>query len=257
MLILKNVSAGYGGNFVLRGVSFTLAAGESISIIGPNGCGKTTLLKTIASLLDYGGEISVSGRDVKNIPRLEAAREIAMLSQITPVYFNLTVYETVMLGRYAHIPRGMFAKPGAADREAVENALRNAHMLDLKDRELDTLSGGQLQRVFLAKALAQDPKIILLDEPTNHLDLSYQLELIEFLKRWSTETGRSVVGVMHDINLALMLSGRVLLMDDGAAFDYAEGELTTEALGRVFKTDVAAFMRGVSERWEGVKRAGA
>jgi len=254
MFELKNVCAGYGGDFSLKGVTFGLDAGENISIIGPNGCGKTTLLRAAANLIPFHGEISVSGRQIKSLSRLEAAREIAMLSQITPVYFNLTVFETVMLGRYAHIPRGFFNKPRASDREAAEAALGLVHMLDMRDRGLDTLSGGQLQRVFLAKALAQEPKVILLDEPTNHLDLSYQVELIEFLRKWSSEGERCVVGVLHDVNLALFLSDRVLLMDDGRAEDYANGELTSGSLSRVFGVDVAEYMRGVNERWEGVMR---
>jgi len=250
MLAVDSLYAGYGGKNVIHDISFTARAGECVSIIGPNGCGKTTLLRAIAGLIPFAGRVSIRGRDFKALSRADAAREIAVLSQITPVYFNLTVYEVVMLGRYPHIPKGFFNKPGMADREAAEAALYTVHMREYGDRELGTLSGGQMQRVFLAKTLAQDPKIILLDEPTNHLDLSYQMELINFLKDWSKQGERCVVGVLHDINLALLLSGKILLMNDGRAKTCGDGELDISELGRSLNMDVAAYIRGIEGIWK-------
>ena len=148
MLMLNNISAGYDGVDVLHDVSFTLKPGENVSIIGPNGCGKTTLLRAVAALIPFTGELEVSGRNIKKLTRADAAREIAMLSQITPVYFSLTVFETVMLGRYAHIPKGFLSRPRPIDYEKTEEALKTVHMQELKERELSTLSGASSSGFF-------------------------------------------------------------------------------------------------------------
>lgn len=182
---------------------------------GRTGCGKTTLLKAVAGLIPSRGEIRLDGQDLRRMKRRDIAAKIAVMSQTSGIYFSYTVRETVMLGRYQHMKRGLFTAATAADREVVDQCLAATGLADLQERQIDTLSGGQLQRVFLARTLAQQPQIILLDEPTNHLDLKHQVELIDYLKKWSQTAGHAVVGVLHDVNLALRLSEHLLFLRDG------------------------------------------
>lgn len=254
MIKLNNIRAGYNGTEILHGISFELNNGDNLSIIGPNGCGKTTLLRAIAGTLPYSGDVLLCGTDIKSMKRKELAKRVAMLSQTTPLYFNYTVLETVMMGRYVHESGGLFSGESDADKSAVMSALETVDMLTLKDREVDTLSGGQLQRVFLAKILAQDPEIILLDEPTNHLDLSYQIELIRFLKTWSKRQGKMVIGVLHDINLAMLLTDNVLLMEDGCikAFGKNKDIYSSDVLTSAYKMDVAGYMLESLGKWENI-----
>ncbi|MDR2356574.1 MAG: ABC transporter ATP-binding protein [Oscillospiraceae bacterium] len=255
MLKVENVSAGYGGATVVRGVSFSLDKNESICIIGPNGCGKTTLLRAVAGLLPYSGSVELDGKPLRKMKLREIAKKIAMLSQISGIYFSYSVFETVMMGRYLHMRDSFFGAPSERDRELVFECLRAVDLTDAAGKEISALSGGQLQRVFFARALAQEPEVILLDEPTNHLDIKYQIELIEYLKEWSRAGGHRAVGVLHDINLAMRLSENMLIMKDGAvAAEGRAGEKIDSAMLRdVYGVDVVDFMRRSLRRWDGMK----
>lgn len=252
MISVRDVRAGYDGTQILHGISFNLEDGDSMSIIGPNGCGKTTLLRVLAGILPFEGEVWLDGSEIRGIKRKVLAKKVAMLSQMTQIYFNYTVEETVMMGRYIHEKPGIFGGASPEDRSIAQKALETVGMLELRNREVDTLSGGQLQRVFLAKILAQDPDIILLDEPTNHLDLSYQVELIRFLKEWSHRPGKTVIGVLHDINLAKLLAPKVLLMEGGymKAYGHCKEVYTSENLALAYKMDLAAYMVETLKFWE-------
>lgn len=252
MIKVKEISAGYGGADVLHDISFSLDPGENLSIIGPNGCGKTTLLRVIAGTIGFSGEVLLNDSSVRSMRKKVLGKKVAMLSQHTQIYFNYTVFEIVMMGRYVHGSGSLLDRPSKFDRLAVETALKRVGMLELKDRDVDTLSGGQLQRVFLAKLLAQDPDVILLDEPTNHLDLSYQVEMIRFLKEWSAKEKKTVIGVLHDINLAMLLSDKVLLMEDGRikALGKCKEVFSSGALESAYKMDVAGYMLEMLKQWE-------
>ena len=249
MLVLKNVSAGYGGIDVIHNISMEIALGQSLSIIGPNGCGKSTLLKVMAGLLPYTGEILLNDQHLNRIKRKQLSTKIAMLSQIAPMYFSYSVYDTVMMGRYVH-GGGLFGAPSKKDREIVENCLKSVDMLAVKDKDITKLSGGQLQRVYLARTLAQDPSVILLDEPTNHLDLKYQIELLDYLSKWAKEKNRTIVGVLHDINHAMGLSEYVLAMKNGKIMAQGKNIITGELLKNIYEVDVAGYMRQLLEVWE-------
>ena len=255
MLKLTDVRAGYGGHEVLHGISHTFETGKNYCLLGPNGCGKTTLARAMSALIDYQGQIELDGRAIRKMKRREIAGRIAVMSQVTQIYFPFTVYETVMLGRYQHMSRRVLGNPAAEDREMVERCLKSVRLSDLRDRQIDELSGGQRQRVFLAQTLAQDPEIILLDEPTNHLDVRHQLELIDYLHRWTADGTRSVIGIFHDVNLALRLTDNVLFMKDGrivrsgAFSDVADAEF----LGEIYETDLAGYMRSSLKVWESVR----
>ena len=252
MLELKNVYAGYGGADVLRDISCAFAPGGSYCVLGPNGCGKTTLLRAMAGLIPHRGEVLLDGRDVSAMKRRALAARIAVMSQINATYFSYSVYDTVMLGRYQHMRGGFFAGPGPKDREAVERCLESTGLTALRDRPIDALSGGQRQRVFLAHALAQDPEIILLDEPTNHLDVRHQVELIDYLRRWSADGAHTVIGVLHDVNLALRLSESVLFMKDGQVVRQGDFHEIADGtfLESVYGMDLAGFMRRSLENWK-------
>ena len=255
MLVLEDLRAGYAGREVLHGITASFERGVNYCVLGPNGCGKTTLVRAVAGLIESTGKVEIDGVPLQKLKRREVAEKLAVMSQVTALYFPYTVYDTVMLGRYQQMSRRMFARTTAEDRDKVEQCLESVGLIDLRDRRIDELSGGQRQRVFLAQTLAQDPEIILLDEPTNHLDIRHQIELIDYLHRW-TATGRhSVIGVLHDINLALRLTDRVLLMREGRIVtqgvfhDIADAALLAEVYG----TDIAQFMRQSFEKWRDLK----
>ena len=252
MLTLSNVSVGYNGINVIKNVNMHVNYNENLSIIGPNGCGKTTLLKAVANILPYSGEIEIAGTSIKKMKHKEISLRIAMLTQMSGIYFSYTVFDTVMMGRYLHIKDKLLGLPSEADKEAVLTCLDAVDLLEQKDRMITTLSGGQLQRVFLARTLVQEPEVILLDEPTNHLDLKYQIELVEYLKKWASEGSRVVVGVMHDINLAMRLSDDILVLKDGEiqVQGKADEVITDSLLEYVYDIDVAEYMRESLQRWQ-------
>ena len=254
MLHIKDLCAGYGSGDVLHSVTFDLPLGENLCILGPNGCGKTTLLKSIAGLLESRGELTLDGRPIRSMRRPEIASHMAVMSQVSTIYFSFSVYETVMMGRYQKLRRGIFSTPSSADRRCVEKYLEATGLAELRERQISELSGGQLQRVFLARTLAQEPEIILLDEPTNHLDLKHQVELVTYLKEWSRENGRTVIGVLHDINLSLLLSDRLLFLKDGsvAGMGTAGETLHRDFLRGVYDMDVAEYMLEALKKWERV-----
>ena len=252
MLKLEQVRAGYDGAEVLHGISFELATGENLAVNGPNGCGKTTLLRAIMALMPYSGSITLDGQPIAGRGRRDIARKIALMGQMPTMQAGYSVRETVLLGRYAHSRPGLLGRVTTEDSRAVDEALAAVGLENLGDRDIGTLSGGQLQRVFVAKTLAQDPQVILLDEPTNHLDLCHQVELISYLKAWSQVGGRSVIGVLHDINLAMLFSHKILLMKSGetVAFGDRETVLSATLLQAVYGMDVAAYMKESLARWQ-------
>jgi len=249
MLTLNNVSAGYGGVDVIRNISIEVKS--SLSIVGPNGCGKTTLLKAIANILPSKGEIKMLGKPLGSMKQREISLNIAMLSQQPNIYFSYSVFDTVMMGRYLYIKDRLSGNPSKEDKDVVARSLEAVNLLEEKDKDITKLSGGQLQRVFLARTLAQEPRIILLDEPTSHLDLKCQIEVIDYLKKWEKEGNRAVVGVLHDVNLAMRLSNHFIVMKNGEiqANGNTEGIIADGLLNRVYEMDVAEYMRASLKNW--------
>lgn len=251
MLTVENVSCGYGSNMVVKEVSFAVNENEILCILGPNGCGKTTLLRAIAGLLPSSGKVSIDGVDIRQTERKKMAAQIGFMNQITSVTFTYTVYETVMMGRYAHQKSGIFTAEQKNDKAMVLQSLNQVGMFELKDRQITELSGGQLQRVFLARVLAQNPHIILLDEPTNHLDIKYQIELMDQMREWAKKEKRCVVGVLHDINHAFMFADKILLLKNGCVETFCTADaFDLYSLNAAYNTDVKSYMQNSLKRWK-------
>jgi len=250
MLEVKDLSAGYGGIDVIRNINLKAEKGESLCILGPNGSGKSTLLKSIARIIDYRGCVLMNGEDISAISRKELAKKIALLSQSTQVFFPYTVYETVSLGRYAY-SQSILKNLSAEDRVVIEDVLKKLDIWDSKDCMIDELSGGELQRVFLARTLAQSPDLILLDEPSNHLDLKHQIELLKFLKAWVKENNKTLISVFHDLNLARLFGDTAVVLNNGAlaASGQIEDVLNGGILNEVYGINIRGFMREALEKW--------
>jgi iron complex transport system ATP-binding protein len=244
MLEVKDLFAGYGGSDIIYNISFKAERGESLCILGPNGSGKTTLLKAIARIINYRGFVLLEGRDAASFPRKELAKKIAMLSQNAQIYFPFTVYETVSLGRFAW-SQGFLKNLSAEDETIIEEVLKMLDLWNIKEQMIDELSGGTLQRVFLARTLAQKPDLILLDEPANHLDLKHQIDLLLFLKSWAKENNKTLIGVFHDLNMAQRFSDTAVVLNYGtiAGSGKTQEILKSDLLNAVYDIDIRAFMR--------------
>lgn len=219
MVVFSQVSAGHGGHAVLEDISFTAPKGKITALIGPNGCGKTTLLKTACGLLEpLGGEITLHGNDRKSLRRKEWARLCALLPQMREVP-ALPVEALVAHGRYPHLSFGRDLTAG--DREIIHRAMEETGVLSLRDRLLPTLSGGERQRAYLAMALAQDPEVFFLDEPTTYLDIGQKYEMLGLVSRLR-ERGKTVVMVLHDLPLAFSYSDFVAVLGQGRLLAFGE-----------------------------------
>lgn len=251
MLEVNNVSCGYDGIDVVKNVSFKVNRGENICIVGPNGCGKSTLLKSIVNLINYKGSISLDSKEIGELSRKELATKIALMTQASHIHFPYTVYETVAIGRYAHL-KGVFATLSEEDNKIIIKCIENVGLLDIKDKLISELSGGQLQRVFLARAFAQDPDVILLDEPTNHLDLRCQIDILDYLTKWTKENNTIVVAVLHDLNLVQSFGESVLMMKSGEDVGYGlpKDVFEEEKLKDIYGINIKSFMVDVLKKWE-------
>ena len=219
VLQIENLSFGYQEKKILKGVTFTVEQGEVFCIFGPNGCGKTTMLDCILGLnKPDGGMIAIEGENSAALSPAEKARKIAYVSQKSDRTFPYTVLEIVLMGRTAYA--GIFSSPGREDVQIAENALSSVGMLGFKDRIYTKLSGGEAQLIKIARAIAQDTRMIIFDEPTSHLDFRHELNVIKYISKIVREKGISVVMATHFPNHAYFfesfgLTTRVALMENG------------------------------------------
>ncbi|MBS8267025.1 ATP-binding cassette domain-containing protein [Mesobacillus boroniphilus] len=240
MIKVNDLTGGYAGGEVLKGINFEVGKGELFGILGPNGSGKTTLLKMISGALDFSqGSIDLDCRPLDLYSPKQLARLMAVLPQHSDQAFPYTVKETVSLGRYAH-QKGWFNSWRGEDERIVQKVMEQTGVTHLQEKSIVELSGGEKQRVFLAQALAQQPRVLLLDEPTNHLDLSFQKELLDLLKKWAAEEELTIVSIFHDLNLASLYCDRLLLMENGEVLiiDTPVEVLKEERIKRVYKTQI-------------------
>ena len=237
---VDNLSFAYDGDPVLRDISLEVKSGEMMALVGPNGSGKTTLLKNISGVLGQRAEhqcIQVGSRKLADLPTRDVARIMAVVESEVQTYFDFTVREIVELGRIPYLNRLQALRPG--DAEEVERAMEITDTRSLAERPLRQLSSGERQRVWLAMALAQEPRILLLDEPTAHLDLNYQVEILDLVRSLAGR-GLCVLFSVHDLNLAALYADRVALLDGGRLVTVGPpGEaLTAERIERIFHTSV-------------------
>lgn len=210
-------------NWVVDGLTFDVEAGEILGIVGPNGSGKTSLLKLLAKVLrPHDGAMALFGRDLGRMAQLDVARIVAVVPQESPQVFSFTVMETVLMGRYPHHHGATwsagFGWESAEDLSIAEQALQYTDLTHLAGRSVMDLSGGERQRCMIARALAQEPQVLLLDEPTAFLDLQHQMEICAIVRRLKEERGLTVVLVSHDLNLASQYCDRILMLKAGALF---------------------------------------
>ena len=251
MLHAQGITVRYGERTAVRELSFHLKAGEWLMLLGPNGAGKSSLLRALAQSVRYEGSFTLKGADLRRLSPSERARMVGFLSQHHSAEYAYSVEEIVSLGRYAR-RRGFLAQAEPGNEEWIDQALAQTGMTEYRHSSILQLSGGELQRTFLAQVLAQDPALLVLDEPANHLDLKYQQQIFDLIADWLRSPGRAVVSVVHDLSLARAYGTHVLLMHEGGcvAQGAAREVLTPELLERVYEMDVDQWMQGLLAQWK-------
>lgn len=250
MLKVDHLSISYGTRQVVKDLSFHVQEGQWLMIVGPNGAGKSTILNAITQGVAYKGTVLLNGTDIQKQKAAQRAKEVGVLAQHHYVSYEFTVEEIVRLGRYAY-SSGLFSGWKDSDGQAVEEALALTGLSDLRKHSVMTLSGGELQRAFLAQVFAQNPNLLLLDEPTNHLDLLYQKQVFALIEQWVKKPGRAVISVVHDLSLAKAYGTAALLMHKGQliASGPVSQVLCPQNLDHVYEMDVYAWMRNLLGQW--------
>ena len=236
-LKVKEVEFSYASVLVLKDICLELAASEMLGVVGPNGAGKSTLLRCIDRILSpQKGCILLDGEDIKKMSRMELAKKMGYIPQSSAQVFPATVFDTVLMGRRPHLG-------WKSSEEDTEKVLETLQLLDIEDlamRDINELSGGQQQKVFIARALTQEPEVLLLDEPTSNLDIRHQLEVMDIIKSIVREKGIAAIMAIHDLNLASRYAGRIIMMNGGKIF--AAGNpasvLTPENIKHVYGVEV-------------------
>jgi ABC-type cobalamin/Fe3+-siderophores transport system ATPase subunit len=243
MLAAKSLHLAYGEKRVLTDVSLELVPGQLLGLIGPNGSGKTSLIRCLSGILKPEiGSVSLGGRDITALTEQERARSIAVVPQSAQLPPTFTVFESVALGRTPHL--SWLGRLGSHDLEVIDRAMQASEIADLSDRRTNELSGGEQQRVLLARALAQDCPILLLDEPTAHLDLHHQVNLLTLVRRMAHEQNLAVLVAMHDLNLASLYADHLVLLVDGQirAAGSPKQVLTTEILQNAYQVPLQVHL---------------
>ncbi len=247
LLNIINLTCGYDSRFSIKKIQFTLDRGKIIGIIGPNGSGKTTLLRAMTNIIKpSNGEILLNGKNIRKYGIKDLAKHIAVVSQnIDAEYF--TVNEFVIFGRYPHFENYQFIETDK-DNEIAGKYMKMTDTYPLKDKYFNELSGGEKQLVQIARALTQEPELLLLDEPTSHLDIKHQVRILDLVRRLNREAGITVVIVLHDLNLASEYCDELILMENGTIHNKGTPEevLTYQAIEQVYQTIVVVEKNPVS-----------
>ena len=239
MLTITSLQVAYGSKVVLRDISLEVSPGEILALIGPNGAGKTTLVRAVSGTTPIlSGQIYAKEKDLSELTTAERARILSVVPQARQMGGAYTVEQAVMIGRTAYM--SWLGRENESDRAAVCLALQQAQLQDFADRQISQLSGGEQQRVLLARALAQSTPVLLLDEPTNHLDLHHQTNLLSLVKRLTEEKQLAVMMAMHDLNLVSFFADKVALLVDGELkhFGTPQEVIQTEYISEAYQTSV-------------------
>ncbi len=234
-LEIENLGLAYGKNVVMRDLTFRVSPGEMVGLIGPNGSGKSTIIKAMSRVIrPQSGKILLDGRNITGIRRTELARMIGVVPQMPLLPGSFTVFEIVLMGRNPHL--GLFRHESARDMEITWDAMGRTATRSLSERQIGELSGGEIQRIVIARVLAQEPKSILLDEPTSNLDINHQVEILDLIKNLCREDNLMVVITLHDLNLAAQYCDRLILINNGTV--HAQGApsevINTENIEEVY-----------------------
>jgi iron complex transport system ATP-binding protein len=232
VLQVKDLNLQLAQRHILRDITFSLPQGRMLGVVGPNGAGKSSLLKLLhGELMPSSGQIWLKNRPLQELSRRELAQQLAVVVQSPVPVFSLTTEQLLMMGLVPH--KSWFAMTTSEDRQQIELALSKTGLTDLRTKTLDSLSGGELQRAFIARALVQNARVLLLDEPTNHLDVHYQHQILALIK----QLGLTIVCCLHDLNLAASYCDDILLLNEGqiCALGSADEVLQPELLSRVFR----------------------
>lgn len=249
MLELKNLTCGYGSKFILKDIAFKVKDGELVGIIGPNGSGKTTLIRAVTRILKpIQGTVLLEEKDIWQMKFKELARKIAVVPQSFEGT-DMSVEDFVLLGRIPHLGRLQFFE-SKDDLQIAERCMKLTYTLKLKDRLMSEISGGEKQLILIARALAQEPRLILLDEPTAHLDITHQVGILDLIKKLNRELGLTVIMVLHDLNLASEYCQRLILINDGRIHKTGQPEevLNYHIIEEVYKTVVVVEKNPISSR---------
>jgi len=244
---IDNITCGYQKRVVLKNISLEIREGEFLGIIGPNGSGKSTLLRSASRVLKpFSGAIFYKGADIYSLAQEKLAREFAFVSQKTPFNFSFTAWEIVLMGRIPYLKR--MQRENARDLEVARQAMLLTDTLKLAGRQAEELSAGERQMMIIARALAQEPRVLFLDEPTSHLDIGHQVQILNLVKKLNREKGITVIIVLHDLNLASEYCDRLALLNNGSLFSLgaAEEVLTYQNIEEVYKTLVLVNKNPVS-----------
>ena len=246
-LRVNDLSQVYGQRTVLEEIDLRVEPGEIIGLLGPNGSGKSTLIKTVSGVLpNYRGAIELDGRELRTFSRREAARTVAVVPQEASFSFPFTALEIVLMGRHPHL--GAFAFESAHDFALARAALERCGASQLASRPIQELSSGERQRIVFARAMAQEPRLLLLDEPVSFLDIRHQIELYDLVRELVDEQATSVLTVLHDLNLAAEYCDRIYLLRNGRIDTSGPTEevFSYENLTRVFETDLYVALNDVT-----------
>ena len=257
ILAAEQVVCGYDDHDVLRGVTLGMNQGEFVGLIGPNGSGKSTLLRALTGILPLRrGQILLAGGPLTHYSRRQVAQRIAVVPQLSGSIFPFTVRDYVMMGRTPYLSRLQSQRP--TDMQIGQAAMGLTHVAHLAERPITDLSGGELQRATIARAIAQQASILLLDEPTAFLDLNHQHEIFELLRRFNSEQGMTILCVSHDLNLAAQYCTRIVVLKDGAVYGDGSGaeiiteQMVREVYGAAVQVDVGPAGRGIFGRRKGL-----
>jgi len=247
----EKLTVKYGSLTIVDSVDFKVEPGQWLMIVGPNGAGKSTIVGALSQNIAYSGRVLIDDVDASKLKPANLAQKMGVLAQKHNVGYSFSVEEIVRLGRYAY-SGGIFSGKNVLDEQMVERAMEMTGISHLKHQSALTLSGGELQRTFLAQVFAQDPQLLVLDEPSNHLDLVYQRQVFSIIQQWIKTSGKMVLSVVHDLSLAKAYGTHALLLDKGrrVAYGPCSGVLTRENLKTVYNMDVYGWMQNMLSQWK-------